>query len=304
MALITYDILKQQLQQGGGLSVTPSDSGVPSGTAVGGVLTGAVSIDVPQLPKIDFPMDDLTFSTPLKGEKKDLNQLLGLSDGNGGKQNFYAGSQVIINSDRLVLNSRVDYLMLFGQEGVAISSQGNVNIDADDAVTIFGEEGVFIGVPGKGKSLDAGGGNMIPPQKKSDPTLDNDYEPMVLGLKLANLVEDLLILLKNATILTPMGKGYFREDTMYELACLQARLPEILSNYAYVDGLSHDQPDPGPEAPKIVTQPPTTLVGTVTGTFSGATSAADPNAASNTISNPLSDQPDFYDTETLYNDTL
>jgi hypothetical protein len=199
--------------------------------------------------------------------------------------------------------------MLFGHQGVAISSPGSVNIDAEDSITIYSGDGLFLGVPGSvsgsindvRKSTDTA----KLPKTKADPTPDYEYEPVVLGTKLANLIEDLLVILKNATLLTPVGKGYFREDVMYELACLQARIPEMLSTYAYIDGYSHEGVDtPAPEPPKTVTEPPTTLVGTVTGTFTGTTGAIDPNAPSNVITNPLADQPDFFDTETLYGDEL
>jgi hypothetical protein len=149
--------------------------------------------------------------------------------------------------------------MIFGQQGIVLSSKGNINLDADDAITAFGENGVFIGVPGKGKSIEDGNGNKKIPKTKADPTVDQNYEPLVLGIKLANLIEDLLITLKNATLLTPVGKGYFREDVMYELACIQARIPEILSTYAYVDGISHEPVSKAPTAPTKVTEPPTTI---------------------------------------------
>jgi hypothetical protein len=303
MPIINYDNLKQQLIQSGELPTAANSVGAPPNTPVQGTFTGQVAIKVPQLPKIDFPMDDLTFGSKLTGEKKDLDQLLSLKPGNGGKINNFGGvgSQIVINSDRIILNSRTNYLMLFGQEGVAISSQGNVNIDADDAITLYGDDGVFIGVPGKGVET---GNKTKTPKNKAEPTIDNDYEPFVLGLKVANLLEDLLIVLKNATILTPVGKGYFREDVMYELRCLQARIPEMLSTYAYVDGISHEAPDPAPDPPLTVTEPPTTLVGTVAGTFTGTTSQIDPNAPSSVISNPLAEQPDFFETENLYNDSF
>jgi hypothetical protein len=83
----------------------------------------------------------------LPGAKQDLNVLLSLKDGKGGKQNNFGGSQILLNSDRIVVNSRVDYLMLCGESGIAISSPGSVNIDADDAVTIYGDDGFFLGVP-------------------------------------------------------------------------------------------------------------------------------------------------------------
>lgn len=298
---VTYDQLKQKLSSGGGLT-PPNEGGVPPGTPVTGTFTGTVTIEVPQLPKIDFPMQDYAYSSNITGKEQDINTILGLSGGVGGRKNNYTGgSQVLINSDRIIVNSRKNYLMLFGQSGVAISSPKSVNIDAGDDVTLFGEDGVFLGVPGRGNSSDK---ITKAPTNKAQATIDYDYEPIVLGTKLANLIEDLLVILKNATLLTPVGKGYFREDVMYEFASLQARIPEILSTFAFIDGISHEGVDPEPEPPKTVTEPPTTLVGTVTGTFTGTTGAVDPNAPSTTVTNPLADQPDFFEAESLYGETL
>lgn len=293
---ITYDQIKQAVESKGGLgSATAGVGGVPN--QVEGVLTGQVTIDVPQLPKVEFPLEDLTYSSTIQGSKQDVNTLLALKDGGGGKINNYGGSQVIINSDRLIFNARVDYAMILGQSGVAIASPGPVNIDSEDAVTIYGEDGLFLGVPGKGEQKP----NQTPPKTKAEPTIDNEYEPLVLGTKIANLIEDLLVVIKNATILTPVGKAYFREDTMYELACLQARLPEILSSYGYIDGISHEPVDPAPEPPTTVTEAPTTITGNIVG---AATIQTGGGNATNTITNNLANQQDFFETVTLYQDPL
>ena len=294
MPIVTYDSLKQQLNQSDALSLPSTD-----GIAVPSTPTGSVS---PTQPKIDFPMDDFSYESSLVGQKSDLNTLLSLSDGDSAKKNNYAGSQLLFNSDRIVINSRVDYLMLFGQAGVAISSPGNVNIDADDGITLFGEDGLYLGVPGKGKSLDEGGGVKKMPKTKAEATLDEDYEPLVLGLKLVNLLEDLLITIKNATILTPTGKAYFREDTMYELACLQARLPEMLSTYGYIDGISHEMPDPAPEPPSTVSETTPQTTGTTVGPTSTAGTSIEPGIVSNNTSGPLQDQPNYFETQNPYDD--
>jgi hypothetical protein len=291
MPLITYDSLKKQLNDANELSL-PS-SAETQGEQVTGTFTGDVTLEVPQLPKIEFPLDDLTFENTLTGKPEDLNKLLSLKDGNGGKTNGYIGSQVVINSDRILFNSRKDFMMLFGEAGVAISSKGNVNIDAGDGITIFGEDGLFLGVPGKGKSLDEGGGNQKAPRTKAEPTLDRDYDPLVLGTKLANILEDLIIAVKNAVIVAPMGNAYLREDSQYDLACLQARIPEMLSTYAFLDGISHNPTLPPPTPPKTVTVPPTTLRGQVVGSFQGTT-LTEGNGNYAPISNPLANDPNYY----------
>lgn len=206
---------------------------------------------------------------------KDLNTLLDIKPGGGGKVNNYGiGSQVLINSDRIIFNARLNYLMLFGEEGVAISSPGNVNIDADDAITLYGEDGLYLGVPGKG---DTTGKITKAPKTKADPTLDNDYEPVPLGSKLVGVLEDILVTLKNATILTPTGKAYFREDVMQDLRGIQARLPEILSTNVFIDGVSHEAPDAGPSFVTDSTEPSTNVTGTTLGSSSTNTGGVNSN---------------------------
>jgi hypothetical protein len=295
MPEINYNNLKSQLDSGDGFSLSTSDGGVPSDQS------NPIALNIPTIPKIEFPLEDLSFQSTLSGKASDLNKILGLKDADGGKANSYAGSQAIINSDRIILNSRVDYLMLFGQQGVAISSQGNVNIDADDAITLYGDDGLFLGVPGKGKSIEEGNGNSKAPKNKAEPTLDSNYEPLLLGIKVANLIEDLLITIKNMTVVTPVGYGYLREDVMYDLACLQARIPEMLSTYGFIDGISHEAPDPAPTAPKTLTAPSTNVTGTVTGTVDGSLGVTDNSGASSTITNTSATQDDFFNTQNLYN---
>lgn len=197
---------------------------------------------------------------------KDLNTLLDIKPGSGGLVNNYGiGSQVLINSDRIIFNARINYLMLFGEEGVAISSPGNVNIDADDAITLYGEDGLYLGVPGKGNTV---GKITKAPKTKADPTLDSDYEPIPLGSKLVGVLEDILVTLKNATILTPTGKAYFKEDVIQDLRGIQARLPEILSTNVFVDGISHEAPDAGPSFTTESAAPSTNVTGATLGTSS------------------------------------
>jgi hypothetical protein len=289
----TYDQLKQAVDSKGGLS---SIQGTPSPVVAE---AAEVAIQVQELPPVEFPMEDLSYTTNIQGSQQDLNLLLSLKDGNGRKQNNFGGSQLILTSDRVVLNSRTDYLMLFGEKGVAISSPNHVNIDADESITIFGDAGLFLGVPGKGTLQ----GNQKAPKTKGDATVDGNYEPLVLGTKLANLIEDLLVIMKNATMLTPVGKAYFREDVMYELGCLQARIPEILSTYGYIDGISHEKPDPQPKPPTTLAPEETTVTGAVVGSSTAPTTST-PSAPTQQIANELTSNPAFFNTQTIYNDPL
>ena len=233
------------------------DSGVQqSGAAQQVEIPKYTVTDIPPLPVIDFPaLQDLEFSFGIAGAKQDISEELLIDKST--RKNKFTNPQIIFNSSRIIANANSDYLMLFGNKGVSVSSPNYVNIDADDQVALYGKTGIFVGVPGNGETP----GNTTAPKTKGDATIDVDYEPLTLGNKLANLLEDLLIILKNATILCPTGVGHFREDVMYEFACIQARIPEILSTIGYIDGISHNKSRPAPEPPTTVTVPPTRLVG-------------------------------------------
>lgn len=315
MPQLSYAEILEKVKKEGGIDAALKGGG-GAGSGFGGEGTAAgdggfnaqdlvgksIEIEVKQLPTIEFPMEDQQFSSKVsKNSKPDLNTLLSLKDGKGGKINdFKKGSgQVIINSSRLVFNASKDFLMMFGKEGVAIASPGPVNMDSDNSITLFGERGLFLGVPNKGEEIK----DDIPkPKSKGDATPNQEYEPLVLGIKLANIMEDLLVILKNANIITPIGKAYFLEDTQWELASLAARLPEMLSTYAYVDGISHNKPDPAPPAPEKVTPYPTKLIGTITaiGDSTLSNSTTNNTATTGPITSPLASLPGFYESVDLY----
>lgn len=185
-------------------------------------------------------------------------ETLGLSQVGGQVVNDSSNgeSSILINSDRVIINSKTAHTIIAGAEGVALTSLNKVNIDADESVTIFGANGVFLGVPNKGaqpktgepegiKNAAAGTFTRDGKKLKSYPSPDVPYEPLVLGLKLVNWLDDLLVVLKNLQILTNTGLATPREDGQWDFIALQARLPELISNYVFVDGYSHDEMDYG-----------------------------------------------------------
>ena len=48
--------------------------------------------------------------------------------------NQYAGSQIIINSDRVVLNSKTDHIMLSSAKSVSLNAVDSVNIDTKEHI--------------------------------------------------------------------------------------------------------------------------------------------------------------------------
>lgn len=182
----------------------------------------------------------------------------------------------LLNSDRIIINAKQQFAMLFGKKGVAIASPNRVNIDAGESITLAaqgdGDGGLFLGLPNRGLRYESQTQQQIG-DSKGDPTPDQAYEPLVLGIKLANWIEDFLTVLKNAVGTDGLSNVKFQPTTQAEFGLLAARIPEILSTYAYIDGISHGSIDMTQLAaikeslsttPDYV--PPQKLTGKVTGT--------------------------------------
>lgn len=82
----------------------------------------------------------------------------------------YLGEQIIINSGRVILNSKDDSIFLFSKKAIGFSSEGSINFDCDDKVIINSPQ-IFLG-------LDAN-------------------EPLIKGKQLVNLLNRLLNSLDN-----------------------------------------------------------------------------------------------------------
>lgn len=244
---------------------------------------------------------DQQFTSPISPQPDGASQIqniLGI-DSNGVNKIIPDASSgdILINADRVVINSREDFSMLLGKQGVALASPERVNIDCSKPMTLFAHKQLFLGIPNKGKPQ--------PEQKpagktKGDPTPDDLYDPMVLGIKLANLLEDILFTLKSADLVSGVSPVKFEPYTQAEFGLLANRIPEILSTYGYVDGISHAEIDKKQleilkEAQKKVKDyiPPKELTGTV------ATGLAlPPGGLSYTqpITNPYKDIPGYFNT--------
>ena len=227
--------------------------------------------------KLDFKgFQDEQFETGINAvaAKPSVEELLGISK-QGENSHIPGGgdANIVINADRVIINAKKDFGMLFGQEGVAIASPTRVNIDSGRSITLFGHQNVFLGIPNKGNPIPK---NTTPPVTKGDPTLDQEYDPMVLGLKLANLIQDICYVLKASELTSGVSPVRFQPHTQAEFGLISNRVPEILSNYAYLDGYSHSKIDQ--EKLKALKaeqkevdnyKPPTQLTGSFTGTAVG-----------------------------------
>jgi hypothetical protein len=86
----------------------------------------------------------------------------------------YFNAQVIINSDRVVLNSKKDEVMIFAKSNIELNTKNIINLNADERVHLNSNT-IFLGTVN----------NQLP------------TEPLILGNKMYNLLEDLLDSLYN-----------------------------------------------------------------------------------------------------------
>tara|TARA_R110002096_G_scaffold59272_7_gene148761 strand:+ start:6026 stop:6994 length:969 start_codon:yes stop_codon:yes gene_type:complete len=321
MAQYTYDQIKQIVAQNGGLppGMVPITPPGPPGQQQ--QFTGTVTIDIgkyqDEVMALSFSEEsDQTFDANVTATAADPSVGVQLGINDSGKNTYIpdaAGGSIFLNSDRVIINSKEDYSMLFGEKGVAIASPNQVNIDAGKSVTLFGHEQVFIGVPNKGEEFDVDTNKSRDPGKSvGHPTPDELYEPLPLGLKLINFLEDLIVTIENSEIAGPLGNGVFQPSSLAEFELLKTRLPELISNYGYIDGLSHETVDQKRLSTVLAAKekakdyvPPRTLTGTVTGTLGGSPPGA-PGPPPNPVTNPLAEIPGFYDTPAspIYGDAL
>lgn len=270
----------------------------------------------------NLPMDDFLFQSgiePLPDDMYDKQTLklglgaVGLSPRGDFVVNDHADGSpsILINSDRVIINSKSSHTIIAGADGVALTSPTKVNIDADESVTIFGAQGIYLGVPNKGeRPAEYPDSSIVNPANpaffkdgkklKSFPAPDVPYEPMVLGLKLVNWLEDLLLVIKNQQILTPVGLGATREDAQWDYIALQSRLNELISDYIYIDGYSHEKPDfkSVPKPPEKVTKPRTSIEVNASVTITQATPTVGP------VSSPNANKPGYYESNSVTTPSL
>ena len=304
----------EQPAAAGSSGLAPGEAGGAQGNVTGDVQNTSTAAGAAAF-QSKIQLEDKVFTLDLKGSTNEAGK--GFKDlqidQTTRRNNVKDGMpSILLNSSRVIINSREDYTIIAGEKGVSISSKAKVNLDADDTICLYGDQGLFFGVPNKGDT------NKVQPSKaisetdskyykdkkplKSLPTDNLDYEPIVLGLKLANWLDDLLQTLKTSVILTSLAEGSFREDVQWEFTALQSRIKEMLSTYAYVDGWTHGAPDPVTEPPKDVSKPTPEIVVDVSGLKIKGIPGVPPAP---TLTDPLALKPDYYTTTeiTLGNDT-
>jgi len=140
-------------------------------------------------------------------------------------QPHYTGAQIFVNSDRVVLNSKVNEISLFSNTEINLSALGSITVDsersvlltsniditldaADDA-SIFGKRISFISQ--ENFSNKTNGNYSILAKKIFIGTSNDSSEPMVLGASLSSFLQRFIDILTTqlplALVTTPTGPG-------------------------------------------------------------------------------------------------
>ena len=131
--------------------------------------------------------------------------------------NTLEGNQVIINSDRIIFNTKKEELMIFANKGIILNTNGYVAIDSSeniglttlDKLNVIAKTGTYV----DSKEIILG----------KDAT-----EPLVLGNELLELLSDLLTELIVETHMTGAGKSTPPENAA-KYAAIKTKLRKILS---------------------------------------------------------------------------
>lgn len=126
----------------------------------------------------------------------------------------YTGTQMFLNSDRLILNSKKSEISLFANTQINLSSLKEITIDSETFIGITANNTVSISSP----KIFIGSGNAS--------------EPMVLGNKLAEFLDELLGIFTNSpfAVTTSTGPAPLFPSIKQQLNILKNKLAEPTFN--------------------------------------------------------------------------
>jgi hypothetical protein len=147
----------------------------------------------------------------------------------------YTGAQIFVNSDRVIVNSKLHEISLFAKKEINLSAVESITIDSAKSVMITAEKDIKLTTPadmvfngrslslniGRDISLTSSGNYVISGQKIFIGASPNDTtQPMVLGGELAKWLFDFIKVLATATVITSTGPAFFNPTVTTELTRL------------------------------------------------------------------------------------
>jgi hypothetical protein len=151
------------------------------------------------------------------------------------KSNNYTGAQIFVNSDRVILNSKLYEISLFSKQEINLSALKSITIDSATSVQVSGQSNVKlaavedVSLMGKTVSMTSTGdftqetlrGNMLLSGKRIFIGSGVDEsQPLVLGNELAEFLKNLIQILIQSTVITSTGPATFDFKVLRELQSL------------------------------------------------------------------------------------
>lgn len=161
----------------------------------------------------------------------------------------YTGAQIFINSDRVIINSRINEISLFSNREINLSAVQSITLDSNKTVSVTATKDVKLQADNdiflKGKTLSfvstgtspfgdisftASENYVISGKKIFIGSEGDETQPLVLGTALAEWLTTLIETLSSATILTSTGPAFFNPTVLGKLTDLYKDLGGFLGS--------------------------------------------------------------------------
>jgi hypothetical protein len=147
------------------------------------------------------------------------------------------GNQIYINSDRLIMSSKANEVIIFGKKNIGTITDGNFTIDSAQQFLVDAETGIEFTTKGDNQFVFTSDGKIYLGRKQDNKSVikqsgnpDADIQQMVLGNKLIDLLNKLCQAMVNSIYTNSGGPGKLDPGTITNIVTVQKELRSILSN--------------------------------------------------------------------------
>ena len=140
------------------------------------------------------------------------------------------GNQMFLNSDRIILSSKVSEFIIFGKGNTGIVTDGNFSVDAKNQAYIHSEKNITLHSKGSNQIfLNSDSGKIFLGKNSSPGDAGADVQKMVLGGELVKILGDLIDAINKQFYLTPSGPTKVSPENAATFNSIKGKLKTILS---------------------------------------------------------------------------
>ena len=147
------------------------------------------------------------------------------------------GNQIYINSDRIVISSKSEEVIIFGAKNTGIITDGRFSVDAKNGAYIHSESNdiTFHTINGKNIFLNSdSSGKIFLGKNKGVGDAGADVQKMVLGGELVSILSELVDAITQQVFLTPSGPTAVGPNNAPKFNSIKNKLKTILSARNYL----------------------------------------------------------------------